>query len=47
MIRLPARLSVGKYLLKIRITDQHGGSLDEATMPIQIVADQALVSGSP
>ncbi len=44
MIRLPARLNVGKYLLKIRITDQHGGSLDEVTLPIQVVADQSLVA---
>lgn len=45
MIRLPARLNVGKYLLKVRITDQHGGSLDEVTLPIQVVADQSLVAG--
>ncbi len=47
MVRLPARLGVGKYILKVRLTDQHSGSLDEATMPIQIVADEALVTNRP
>lgn len=44
LVRLPARLSVGKYGLKIRITDLQGSSLDETTLPLQIVADQAMVS---
>ncbi len=43
-ITLPARLSVGKYLLKVSVTDMHGGSIDETTVGIEIVADQALVS---
>lgn len=43
MITLPARISVGKYLLKVRVTDEHGGSLDESTMPLEFVADAALV----
>ena len=43
MIKLPARLSVGKYFLKVRISDLNGGSLDEATIPIQFVADESLV----
>ncbi len=43
MIRLPARLNVGKYLLKVRMTDRISESLDESTIPIQLVADQALV----
>lgn len=45
LIKLPARLSVGKYRLKVRVTDQHGGSVDETTMPIAVVADQSLVRG--
>lgn len=45
MIRLPARLSVGKYLMKVRITDSGSGSLDESTIPLQIVADQSMVTG--
>ncbi len=46
MIRLPARLTVGKYLMKVRVEDLNGGSLDEQTLPIQIVADQSL-AGTP
>ena len=45
MVRLPARLTVGKYLLKVRVTDSENGSLDESTIPIQIVADQSMVAG--
>ena len=50
LIRLPARLSVGKYVLKVRIIDTqagNGGSLDEVSVPIQIVADPSLVTSSP
>lgn len=42
-VELPARLSVGKYLLKVTMTDLQGGSIDEKTIPIQIVADPSLV----
>jgi hypothetical protein len=44
LIRLPARLTVGKYRLKVRVNDLGGGSIDEATVPIQVVADQTLVA---
>ncbi|MEM9347642.1 MAG: hypothetical protein AAGB26_13605 [Planctomycetota bacterium] len=45
-IDLPARLPAGGYRLKVRIQDQHTGSICEQTMhDIQIVADQALVGG--
>ncbi|MFA9477426.1 hypothetical protein ACERK3_03860 [Phycisphaerales bacterium AB-hyl4] len=43
MITLPARISVGKYRLKVRISDQHGNSLDETTIPLEFVADASLV----
>ncbi|MEX2671625.1 MAG: hypothetical protein WD294_05890 [Phycisphaeraceae bacterium] len=43
MVTLPARLSVGKYRLKVRITDVHGNSIDETTTPIEFVADASLV----
>lgn len=43
MITLPARLSAGKYRLKVRITDQHGDSVDEMTMRVQVVADAQLL----
>jgi len=37
MLRLPARLGVGKYRLKIRLTDETAGSFDEWTVPIDLV----------
>jgi hypothetical protein len=43
LIELPARLSVGKYLMKVRITDQHGGSVAETSIPLEFVADTSLV----
>lgn len=45
LIDLPANLSVGKYRLKVRVTDEQGGSLDEKTTDLQIVADKSLLSG--
>ncbi|MEM8739629.1 MAG: hypothetical protein AAGG38_14295 [Planctomycetota bacterium] len=44
MITLPARLSAGRYRLKIRITDQHGDSVDETTLRVNVVADPSLLS---
>ena len=41
--RLPARLGVGKFVLKVRVRDLHGGTRDEVSLPINIVADPALV----
>ncbi|MFW6033276.1 MAG: hypothetical protein ACOCTI_07875, partial [Phycisphaeraceae bacterium] len=41
-IELPANLGVGKYRLKVRVTDLHGGSMDEHTIPLQLVADEKL-----
>jgi len=43
MITLPARLNVGKYILKVDVTDQHGGSVDGVPIEINLVADQSLV----
>ncbi len=42
VITLSDRLTVGKYLLKVTITDEIGQAVDEATVPIQIVADPNL-----
>ncbi|MDH3584782.1 MAG: hypothetical protein OER86_11260, partial [Phycisphaerae bacterium] len=42
---LPERLTVGKYRLKVTMTDTQDQSVDEATIPIRIVADAALVNG--
>lgn len=44
IIRLPARLSVGKYRLKVRVTDQADASIDESSVPLQVVADPSLIS---
>ncbi len=38
LLRLPQRLGVGKFRLKVRVTDQHGGSFDEVSVPIDLVA---------
>ena len=46
LIRLPARLGVGKYRLKVRINDLHGGSIDETTLPIQLVADKTILTSA-
>ena len=37
-VTLPANLSVGRYQLKISVRDVNGRSVDEANLPIQIVA---------
>lgn len=47
MITLPARLSEGRYRLKVRVTDQHGNSVDETTMKLNIVADPAMLRAKP
>jgi hypothetical protein len=39
VVRLSPRLTVGKYRLKVTITDEVGQTIDEASMPIRIVAD--------
>jgi len=43
MVTLPARLGVGKYVLKIDVTDKHGGSIDAIPIEISLVADPSLV----
>jgi hypothetical protein len=37
-IRLPASLPVGRYLMKMTVTDLHANRVAEATVPIQVVA---------
>ncbi|MCW5775073.1 MAG: hypothetical protein KIS87_01330 [Phycisphaeraceae bacterium] len=41
-IELPRTLTVGSYLLKVRIRDEIAGSVDEVSIPLGIVADPAL-----
>lgn len=42
-IELPARLSVGRYLLKVTTRDDVSGAEDEQVVPIRIVADRRLL----
>ncbi|MCC6581336.1 MAG: hypothetical protein IT440_12945 [Phycisphaeraceae bacterium] len=44
LIRLPARLGVGRYRLKIRVTDMASNSFDERTIPISIIANESSAS---
>ncbi|MBI1370585.1 MAG: hypothetical protein GC162_18260 [Planctomycetes bacterium] len=43
VVALPARLGVGKYNLKLTVTDQIGQAVDEVQIPINIVADAKLI----
>jgi len=40
---LPSRLTLGKYNVKVTVRDVATGSTDETVIPIEIVADPALV----
>jgi hypothetical protein len=44
MIRLPARLTVGKYRLRARVTDEATGSVGEQSIPLKVVADTRLIT---
>ena len=37
-IRLPANLTIGRYLLKVTVIDQQASRVAEATVPVQVVA---------
>ncbi len=43
LIQLPANLGVGRYALKVRVTDLHSGAIDEETLTLEVVADAALL----
>jgi len=43
LVTLPAQLRMGQYHLKIRVYDENGGTRDEASLAIRLVADGALV----
>ena len=43
MLTLPARLTVGKFHLKARVTDEHTGNRSETSTTLEIVADPSLV----
>ncbi|MHB1158541.1 MAG: hypothetical protein ACYC26_17085 [Phycisphaerales bacterium] len=42
VIHLSDRLTVGKYILKLRVTDEVGASVAESSVPLQVVADVKL-----
>ena len=42
-IELPATLSVGRYSLKVTVTDQTTGAVDEVNLPINITGDASAV----
>ncbi len=44
MIRLPSRLTVGKYRLRARVTDEATGSVGEQSIPLKVVADTRLIA---
>lgn len=43
-ITLPARLTVGRYTLKVTTRDETTGATDEAAIPIRVVADPTLAT---
>ncbi len=46
MVSLPANLGVGKYRLKVRVTDHLGHTVDETTLPIRLIADDSARSAT-
>lgn len=44
LITLPSRLTVGSYILKVRVKDDATGSIAEAGIPFKIVADSKLAA---
>ena len=46
LIEMPPDLGVGKYRLKVRLTDLNGGTEAESAVEVQFVADEALVAGN-
>ncbi|MFA7237050.1 MAG: hypothetical protein WC058_09315 [Phycisphaeraceae bacterium] len=44
VIHLSDRLTVGKYILKLRVTDEVGASVAESSIPLQVVADAKLTN---
>lgn len=46
-VDLPVSLTVGKYSLKVVLTDLNGGAVAESLIPVDIVADPALVAATP
>lgn len=47
VISLPSNLGVGRYDLKVVVRDEIGGSLAEAVIPVELVADRGLLTRGP
>ncbi len=45
VVELPSRLTVGRYILKVRVTDVHAQMISEDAVELNIVADPALAAG--
>jgi hypothetical protein len=45
VVELPPRLTVGRYILKVRVTDMHAQMISEEAVELSIVADPALARG--
>jgi len=43
-VELPATLTIGRYYLKVTVTDKTTGATDEANIPINVVADPSLTT---
>jgi hypothetical protein len=41
LLRLPADLTIGRYLLKVTITDENAGKVAEETVPVSIAATES------
>jgi len=43
LINLPSNLSVGKYVLSVRVNDLQGSTVDERKVPLEVVTDASVV----
>ena len=41
LIKLPADLSIGRYIVKVTIVDRNANRIAEKTVPVEIVAQEA------
>ncbi len=46
MIDIPANLGVGRYQLRVRLTDTQAQTVDEAVLPLTLVADPTLLNAT-
>ncbi len=46
VVRMPATLGVGRYLLSLTVTDEIGNAMDETKIPLEVVASTSLADQS-